>query len=219
MEFSNRFADLWKRWDGSVRDRSEIPDYLAQATDEDLIELLAGAPVGERKYECDVVATEILNRLHRRNRALPDVADEVLRSAEAAYHAAAEGQRAIHTAESILKASGDEELGQSVSASAYASLDTTRLAFEAAQRNSSDVQAAVAQSRVARQLADDAETKARTAVDATQEARTALEQAGHPDAAAEARAAAERIADATQRTAGAVAEENDAADGTTPRRD
>lgn len=216
MDITDRFASLWARWDAAVHDRSEIPAFLSDASDEDLIELLAGAPRGDRKYECDVVATEILNRLHRRHRDLPTVAHEVLRSAELAYEAATEGQRAIHKAESILKAGGDEDLGREVSAAAYASLDTTRLAFEAAQRNSEDVHATVAQSRATQRLAGAAVESAEDAVGATREAASILAEQGHHDAAKEAEMAAARIERAADRTVSAVSEER-AVEGDHPR--
>lgn len=212
MEVTDRFGSLWLRWDGAVKDRSQIPAFLTEASDEDLIELLAGAPTGDRKYECDVVATEILNRLHRRNRDLPTVAEKVLRSAEVAYEAATEGQRAIHKAESILKASGEEDLGREVSASAYASLDTTRLAFEAARKNSEDVQATIAQSRATHRLADAALESASDVVDATRQAVDVLEEQGHASAAHEARRAASRIEGTAARTLDAVKDER-AAEG------
>ena len=211
MHITDRFAELWSRWDERVRTRADVPSFLAQATDEDLIELLAGATGRDRKYERDVVATEIMNRLGRRHNDLPAAAAQVLSSAEAAYDAAARGQKAIHTAESILKASGETDLGIDVSASAYASLDTTKLAFEAAQQNSADVKAVVSQSRVAHRLAEDAARTADLGTDATREAARTLEDAGHLDAAQAAHDAANDIADAAQATVDAVAEEREEA--------
>lgn len=207
MNVTDRFAELWIRWDERVRTRADVPKFLAEAKDEDLIELLAGATARDRKYERDVVATEILNRLGRRHSDLPAAAERVLSSADAAYDAAARGQKAIHTAESILKAVGDVDLGHEVSASAYASLDTTKLAFEAAQQNSADVKAVVSQSRVAHQLAEDAARVADRGAEATREAARTLEDAGHLDAAQAAHDAANDIADAAQATADAATQE------------
>lgn len=213
MEISDRFGRLWERWDSRVRDRSDIPLYLTEAKDEDLIELLAASAPQERKYERDIIATEILNRMRRRTTSLPSAASEVLRSAEAAYEAAAEGQKAIHTAEGILKATGEEALGAEVSATAYASLDTTKLAFEAAQQNSADVRATIAQSRVAHHLADDASHVAREASDATRAAAEPLAEAGRHKEADAAREAADKIHRATERTVAAVETERQAEGG------
>lgn len=193
MTVTDRFGRLWERWDGSVEDRSAIPGVLADARDEDLVELLAAGSAQDRKYERDVIATEVLNRLSRRRESLPVAAAEVLRSAEAAYDAAAEGQKAIHTAEGILKAQGDEQLGADVSASAYASLDTTRLAFEAAQQNSSDVKAAVSRSRIAGYHTQDSVDIAAKTSDATSAASEALHESGHGAEAGAAQDAANRI--------------------------
>lgn len=210
MHVSDRFGELWRKWDASVRERADIPAFLARATDEDLVELLAGASAADRKYERDIVATEIVNRLGRRHRDLPAAADQVLRSAEIAYEAAAEGQRAIHTAEGILKATGETELGAEVSASAYASLDTTRVAFEAAQKNSADVQATVSQSRIAKMLAEDAGRSAEKTADATEAAMDHLESIGHHKEASAARQAASEMLDAADDTIEATRVETDA---------
>ncbi|HUR69976.1 MAG TPA: hypothetical protein VM370_12080 [Candidatus Thermoplasmatota archaeon] len=210
MDVTDRFAKLWERWDGDVGERSQIPAYLARATDEDLVELLAAASAKDRKYERDVIATEVLNRLHRRQNDLPAAAAEVLRSAHAAYEAATKGQRAIHTAEGILKAHGDEELGADVSASAYASLDTTRLAFEAAQQNSADVEAAISRSRIAQELAQDAAKTAERTGEATREAAGSLAASGHKHEAKQAQKAADEITDAANATVEALAREREA---------
>lgn len=207
MNITDRFAELWVEWDERVRTIKDVPAYLAEAKDEDLIELLAGATGRERKYERDVVATEIMNRLGRRHNDLPAAAAQVLSSAEAAYDAAARGQKAIHTAESILKASGQTALGVDVSASAYASLDTTKLAFEAAQQNSADVQAVVSQSRVAHRLAEDAARTADRGSEATHDAARSLHESGHAEEAQAAYEAADEIAEAAQATVEAVEEE------------
>lgn len=204
VHVTDRFAKSWDQWDKSVRTRADIPRFLKEASDEDLVELLAGASKTDRKYERDIVATEILNRLGRRHRDLPAAAAEVLESAEAAYQAAAEGQRAIHMAEGILKATGQETLGAEVSASAFASLDTTKLAFEAAQQNSADVQAAVAQSRIAREFAEASVATAEAAQKATDDAAEHLEAAGHAEAAAEARLAADRMRETAEENVAAT---------------
>lgn len=210
MHVSDRFGELWRKWDASVQERADIPGFLERATDEDLVELLAGASAVDRKYERDIVATEIVNRLGRRHRDLPAAADQVLRSAEIAYEAAAEGQRAIHTAEGILKATGEAELGEEVSASAYASLDTTRVAFEAAQKNSADVQATVSQSRLAKLLAEDAGRTAERTSDATEAAMGHLESTGHHKEAGAARRAASDMLHATGGTIAATRDETNA---------
>lgn len=151
--FSDRFADLWVAWDTRHDEGDNVQPFLAAAKDEELIELLAGESVRNRKYERDVIATEILNRLHRRNTSVPASADAVLRAAEAAELSAEAGQAAIHTCEALLHAAGEHDLGQAVSESAYHSLDAAKLALDAAHRHAVEVQVNLAQSR----LGDEAE--------------------------------------------------------------
>lgn len=216
MEITERFARMWTEWDEKAGDRKDVPHYLRGAKDEDLVELLASSSQKDRKYERDVIATEILNRLHRRHRDLPSAADAVLESAEAAYHAASAGQQAIHTAEGILKAQGDEELGTEVSASAYESLDTTKAAFEAAQRNSKDVQRTVSQSRLTHDLAKEATRTAKRASDATRDAADALAGSGHSGAAHRAQKAADKIVEKADAATQATRKEREA-EGDPPR--
>jgi hypothetical protein len=193
MEITDRFAERWQEWDARVHGREDAAAFLKSAKDEELLELLAGRSDKDRKYERDVVATEIQNRLARRAKEHPESAEQVFRAAYVAYEAAAKGQKAIHTAEGILKASGDVDLGVSVSSSAIASLDTTKLAMEAAQAHVAELQAAQAQSRIAEQLVEDA---AQAALDAAAKADAGagrVAELGHEAEAQAAREAAQRI--------------------------
>lgn len=148
MAISDRFAQLWDEWDGRLREGGDIRAFLEAAKDEELIELLAGESARDRQYERDVVATEILNRLHRRHTEFPAGAETVLHSAEAAQRSAEAGQAAIHASEALLHAAGEHELGQSISESAYESLDATKLALDAAQHHAAAVQKSLSQSRL-----------------------------------------------------------------------
>jgi len=143
---SDRFAKLWETWDAH-QGPHEILRFLQDAKDEELIELLAGESARNRKYERDVIATQILNRLHKRHTDLPAGAQSVLRSAEAAELAAESGQAAIHASEALLHEAGEHTLGQSISESAYESLDATKTALEAAQRHAASIQESLSQSR------------------------------------------------------------------------
>lgn len=212
MEITDRFASRWTKWDGSL-ERGEDPNaVLAAAKDEDLLELLAGSSDKDRKYERDIVAVEIQNRLSRRNRLLPTSADDVLRAAIVAYEASAKSQRAIHTAEGILKASGEHELGVAVSGSAIASLDTTKLALEAAEEHAANVQATLNQSRVAEQLAQDAADSARRAAAAADDGAARVAELGHPEEAREVAAAAEALRVAAEEVARKLATSKDGRD-------
>jgi len=193
MDITERFAQHWLAWDERVHDRDEAAAYLRTAKDEDLLELLAGSSPKDRKYERDVVTTELQNRLAGRHMAHPRGADEVLVAAQQAYEAAAGGQKAIHTAEAILKASGDVELGTSVSTAAYISLDTTKVALEAARSHAAELQAALTQSRIAERLLEDAAQAARDVLDKAAAGAKRVAELGHVAEAEAARKAAELI--------------------------
>lgn len=198
MEISDRFASRWDEWDARVRNNAQANAFLRTAKDEDLLELLAGGSTKDRKYERDIVTTEIQNRLASRNRDHPLGADEVLDAARVAYEAAASGQKAIHTAEAILKASGDLELGTSVSAAAYVSLDSTKVALDAARAHAAELQSALAQSRVAERLLEDAAQAALEVVEKAAAGAKRVEQLGHVAEARAAREAAELIRSAAE---------------------
>lgn len=201
MALKDRFASRWDAWDEEVHDRGDAAPYLAAAKDEELLELLAGWSDKDRKYERDIIAVEIQNRLAERSRKLPGGADDVLRAAFVAYGAAASSQKAIHAAEAILKASGDIELGRTVSASAYLSLDTTKLAMEAAQAHAAEVQAALTKSRIAEQLVEDAAEAAREAAEKAELGAKRVAELGHTEEAEAARAAAKRLRETAEEVA------------------
>lgn len=162
-----RFGRLWTEWDARV-DRGESPtDILKGAKDEDLVEVLGGESVHNRKYARDIIATELLNRLHSRSTKHPAAAKAAEASAKLAHDAAKEGQAAIHEAEGLLKSSGQEALGASVSASAYASLDASKAAFDAAREHADSLHQTLAQSRTGGDLARDAARAAQEGSDLT----------------------------------------------------
>lgn len=201
MDITDRFGDRWDEWDANVHDRAQARKFLRAAKDEDLLELLAGDSSKDRKYERDIVTIEIENRLSARNRTHPQGADEVLEAARLAYEAAARGQLAIHTAEAILKASGDTDLGTSVSTAAFLSLDSTKLALEAAQTHAAELQKALAQSRVAERLVEDAAEAALLVVEKAAAGARRVAELGHLAEAQAASEAARVIRDAATEAA------------------
>lgn len=64
-----RFEALWAAWDEGVSRGRDPATHLPLLSDEDLVELLAGAPES-RRAERNIFATETLNRLNRARRAL-----------------------------------------------------------------------------------------------------------------------------------------------------
>jgi hypothetical protein len=213
MEITDRFAQGWEAWDARVRGGEDAAIFLRSAKDEELLELLAGCSDKDRKYERDVVTTEIQNRLARRAKEHPEGAEQVFRAAYAAYEASAKGQKAIHTAEGILKASGDMDLGVSVSASAIVSLDATKLAMEAAQAHVAELQAAQAQSRIAERLVEDAAQAALEVAAKTERGAGRVAELGHEAEARAAREAARLIREAAAEAARKLRAAKDAADG------
>lgn len=193
MEITDRFADRWHEWDERVATRSDAAAFLRDAMDEDLLELLAGTSAKDRKYERDIVTIELQNRLSGRHMSHPRGAEEVLLAAQKAYEAAADGQKPIHMAEGILKANGDTELGASVSTAAFVSLDSTKLALDAARSHAAELQSALIQSRIAERLLEDAAEAARDVLDKAAAGAKRVAELGHVAEADAARKAAELI--------------------------
>lgn len=151
-----RFGKLWAAWDARIAAGQPPKDILQNAKDEELIEILAGESKLDRKYARDIIATEILNRMHARSKTQHPGARGVEASARAANEVAQDSQEAIHHAEGILKASGEFALGVAVSASADASLLATQAAFDAAKTQAEALHETLAQSRVGAELAAEA---------------------------------------------------------------
>lgn len=193
MAITERFGSRWDEWDARVPTRTEASEFLREAMDEDLLELLAGSSPKDRKYERDIITIELQNRLAGRHLTHPRGAAEVLAAAQQAYEAAAHGQKPIHAAEAILKASGDMALGASVSAAAYVSLDSTKLALDAARAHAAELQAALTQSRVAERLLEEAAQAARDVLDKAAAGAKRVAELGHVAEADAARRAAELI--------------------------
>lgn len=195
-----RFGRLWAEWDRRV-DAGERPeDILDEAKDEDLVEVLAGESDVDRRYTRDIIATELLNRLHERTKH-PAKAKAVAASAKTAHAVARESQGPIHRAEEILKASGEWDLGASVSASAYASLDATREAFDAAKDQAEDLQANLSTSRGGSELAEEAAQTAEEGREITREIEGKMDEIGRGKEGREASAAAKRIQKEARRAA------------------
>lgn len=86
-----------------------------------------------------------------------------------------EGQEAIQEAEGLLKASGLEELGTAVSASAYASLDVSKAALDPAREHSELLHQTLAQFYAGGDLARGA---AHTAQEGSDVTRTQMKSLG-----------------------------------------
>lgn len=170
-EPTTRFGKLWTEWDARVAKGERPVAILEAAKDEDLIEILAGESRLDRKYARDIIATEILNRLHSRSMTQHTGAQGVEDSARNAHEVTKDSQEAIHNAEGILKASGEFELGASVSASADASLHATKAAFDSAQVQASALHETLGQSRAGTRLSSEASEKAMEASEKADEGR------------------------------------------------
>lgn len=201
-EEAARFEKLWKRWDERVAAGTPPVDLLREAKDEDLIEILAGESRLDRKYARDIIATEMLNRLHKRGTSQHPGAKTVEDSARDAHEAAKDGQEAIHHAEGILKANGQVALGAAVSESADASLIATRAAFDSAKVQAAALHQTLGQSRLGGELAAEAVTKAEEGREVTRELEKTLDALGRgeegraaSDASRKIHAAADQAAD------------------------
>lgn len=200
-----RFGRLWPEWDRRVAAGEKPKAMLREAKDEDLIEILAGESRLDRKYARDIIATEILNRLHARGTTQHPGAKGVEESARNAHAAAEEGQEAIHHAEGILKATGQYELGAAVSASADASLEATKAAFESAQEHAQSLHDTLAQSRLGSELAEHAAQKAeegREITDELEQKMTAIGRGKEGRAASDASRDIQHAADHAAEDAG-----------------
>lgn len=181
-----RFGKLWAAWDASIAAGLVTVDILRNAKDEELIEILAGESRLDRKYARDIIATEILNRMHARSTTQHPGARDVETSARVAHEVAQGGQEAIHHAEGILKASGHFPLGAAVSASADATLQATQAAFDSAKIQAEALHETLAQSRVGAELSAEAAHVAEEGREITRELEKTMGSLGR---AAEGRAA------------------------------
>lgn len=203
-----RFGKLWAEWDRRIEAGEAPGAILKDAKDEDLVEILAGESDRDRKYARDIIATELLNRIHGRSATHPAGARAVAVSAETAHKAAQDGQEAIHRAEGILKESGQWDLGDSVSASAYASLDATKAAFTAAEKQADSLQGSLSQSRAGSDLAEEASRTASEGRDITRELEQQMDHLGRGKEGRAATEASHAIQEAAGLAAGDSAEYN-----------
>lgn len=206
MDSGSRFGRLWASWDERIAQGEPPGEILRDAKDEDLIEILAGESGEDRKYARDVIATELLNRLRTRSTQQPAAATAAADSAQSAHKTAQESQEAIHRAEGILKHSGQWDLGASVSASAYRSLDATEAAFTAAKDSAESLQKSLAQSRVGNELAEEAAKTADEGRVITEDIETEMEKLGRGDEGRAAGAASRAISRAADEAAEDAAE-------------
>lgn len=201
MENRGRFGKLWDAWDARVRNGEQPTAILREAKDEDLVELLGAESFGDREYARDIIATELLNRLRSRSTSQAAAANAVTSSAQNAHEAAIEGQEAIHRAEGILKESGEWDLGASVSASAYRSLDATEAAFIAAKDSAHHLERSLAQSRAGSELAGEAARVADQGREITERIEGKMDDLGRGEEGRAAGAASRAISKAAEEAA------------------
>lgn len=72
-----RFGRHWAKWDAARAAGRQPHEFLGEISDESLAELLASAGV-ERRYEKDVIAVELQNRLRRRKARVADAVEETM---------------------------------------------------------------------------------------------------------------------------------------------
>lgn len=196
-----RFGKLWAQWDERIAAGDPPPKILREFKDEDLVEILGGESTFDRRYDRDIIATELLNRLHARSSKHPAGARAVARSTKTALDTARQSQAAIHKAEGILKRSGQWDLGAAVSASAYASLDATAGAFEAAKEQAGSLHESLAQSRKGTELAEEATRTAEEGIEVTEALEAHMKHIGKGKEGRAAAEASRDIHDATERAA------------------
>ena len=109
-----RFEARWQRWDEDVRNGVSPPELLARLSDETMLELLASGGGAERRYERNVLATEILNRLRRLRRDLAEATAEAVgaigETVDSAHDAARAAQRSERSIVRHFDVRGDEEV-------------------------------------------------------------------------------------------------------------
>lgn len=204
-----RFGKLWVEWDARIAAGDLPRDILRTAKDEELIEILAGESRLDRKYARDIIATEILNRMHTRSMTQHPGARSVEATARAAHEIAQDSQEAIHLAEGILKASGapsDYVLGAAVSASADASLHATQAAFDSAKIQAEALHETLAQSRIGAELAAEAAHVADDGREITRMLEQTMGKMGRGEEGRAASEAARNIQKATDQAAEGSAE-------------
>lgn len=108
---TNRFERSWEEWDERIGDGAQPREMLADLSSEKIMQLLAGAG-SERRYERDILATEVMNRLVRARHNVDDSMENV---ADLLGDVQSQGQRTredVHkTEEVVARLQGSEALG------------------------------------------------------------------------------------------------------------
>lgn len=114
----------WERWDTAIAEGERALDFLPRLSDIALIQLLAAADPVVRRYECDVICTELLNRLIRLRNALGEVAHAADHHIDNAIEEAKEASAAIHhtvaSVDAHTRVRGDEVANETETAEAAA---------------------------------------------------------------------------------------------------
>ncbi|HWH08144.1 MAG TPA: hypothetical protein VNX21_03025 [Candidatus Thermoplasmatota archaeon] len=98
-----RFEGRWQRWDEAVRAGERPVDFLPLLTDESIVELLASGDVHARRYELNLLAVEMLNRLARFRRYLGEAVEESAHAINAACEQADHAVRAAQAADAAIQ--------------------------------------------------------------------------------------------------------------------
>lgn len=85
-----RFEELWSTWEGRLATGQSPVKLLSELTDEDVIELLTGAPPN-RRLDRNILATEALNRMSRARHVIVGVARDLADELSSIQHVVAEG--------------------------------------------------------------------------------------------------------------------------------
>src|SRR5581483_8738951 len=118
-----RFERLWSAWDEKLASGASPASLLASLTDEDVIELLAGAPDTERQRVIrNVLATEALNRVSRGRAAIAQMASDVSDTMLRLKNAVIDGAVAAREDEAFL----DDEARAAREAARQAAIDHAR---------------------------------------------------------------------------------------------
>lgn len=110
-----RAIRLWEKWDEAVRRGGRPLDLLRGLADEQLVDLLAGAGPG-RRYELDLIKTELRNRMHRARVDVEEMAERAEAVVDRLHKAVEMARDEVHETELRVAGHMAEEHGETVTA-------------------------------------------------------------------------------------------------------
>lgn len=141
-----RLEGQWRTWDSAVRNGEKPHDFLPRLSYERLVDLLASGDPTERRYELNIIATEMHNRVVRLRLFLRDVVeaadlhiDEALVMTDESAEAARRSEAAIKRHISVRQDQVEQEPAEAEQASAAA--QKAKEAVEEAARAKASLQA------------------------------------------------------------------------------